>query len=245
MKPSEYKPRTTKPEAGNKFYNTKANGGYSTAIIGKPTDKGCNVLANCVGYAFGRFNEIGNNTKMDWLQPVNAENFYQTAINQGFTVSQAPSLGAVAVWQKGPTLSSSDGAGHVAIVEKIYSETQILTSESGYNCSNPFWTQVRNKGNGDWGCGTGYKFLGFIKNPAVEDTKKNPYKEPKRALRLGDNGEDVMWLQWELKERGLLADKVDGSFGYYTLGALLCFQFLNSLEVDGVCGPATRAALKK
>ena len=44
-----YKPRTCKPEKGNKYYNTKSNGGYSDAIIGKPTDPDCNVLSNCVG----------------------------------------------------------------------------------------------------------------------------------------------------------------------------------------------------
>ena len=27
-----YKPRLTKPEKGNPYYNTKANGGYSHAI---------------------------------------------------------------------------------------------------------------------------------------------------------------------------------------------------------------------
>ena len=50
--------RTSKPSAGNKFYITKSKGGYSTCIQGKPTDANCNVLANCVGYACGRFNEI-------------------------------------------------------------------------------------------------------------------------------------------------------------------------------------------
>ena len=41
-----FKPRTTKPEAGNKYYITKAKGGYSNAVQGKPTDKDCDVLAN-------------------------------------------------------------------------------------------------------------------------------------------------------------------------------------------------------
>ena len=50
--------RTSKPGAGNKFYITKSKGGYSTCIQGSPTDSQCNVLANCVGYACGRFNEI-------------------------------------------------------------------------------------------------------------------------------------------------------------------------------------------
>ena len=41
--------RTTKPEAGNKYFIRKSSGGYSTCIQGKPTDKDCNVLSNCVG----------------------------------------------------------------------------------------------------------------------------------------------------------------------------------------------------
>ena len=54
-----FTPRLSRPESGNPYYNTRGNGGYSDAIKGKPTDPGCDVLANCVGYACGRFNEIG------------------------------------------------------------------------------------------------------------------------------------------------------------------------------------------
>lgn len=159
-----FKPRTTKPEAGNKYYITKAKGGYSDAIKGKPTDADCDVLANCVGYAYGRFNEIGGYGYCKHLRPVNAENFMQYA--DGLEVGQTPKLGACMVWKKGATLGNSDGAGHVAIVEKIISPTQIVTSESGYNAAKPFWTKTRNKGSGNWGAGTGYTFLGFIYNPA-------------------------------------------------------------------------------
>lgn len=34
-----FKMRTTRPEAGNKYYITKDAGGYSYAIKGSPTDK--------------------------------------------------------------------------------------------------------------------------------------------------------------------------------------------------------------
>lgn len=158
-----FKPRLTRPEAGNKYYITKAKGGYSYAIQGKPTDPDCDVLSNCVGYAYGRFNEIGGYGYCKYLSPVNAENFIQYAGN--LEVGQTPKLGACMVWKKGATLSNSDGAGHVAIVEKIISSTQIVTSESGWN-SSAFWTKTRNKGNGNWGAGSGYTFLGFIYNPA-------------------------------------------------------------------------------
>lgn len=162
---SNFTPRLTRPEAGNKYYITKSSGGYSDAIKGSPTDKACNVLHNCVGYAYGRFNEIGGWGSCKYLRPVNAENFIQ--YKGDLEVGQEPRLGACMVWQKGATLKSSDGAGHVAIVEKIISPTEIVTSESGWAAKNPFWTQTRKKGtNGNWGEGSGYKFLGFIYNPA-------------------------------------------------------------------------------
>ena len=65
-----FKMRTSKPEAGNKYYITKANGGYSDAIKGSPTDKDCDVLSNCVGYAYGRFNEIGGYGYCKYLKPL-------------------------------------------------------------------------------------------------------------------------------------------------------------------------------
>lgn len=161
--PTAFVPRLSKPGTGNKYYIRKANGGYSDAILGSPTDPECNVLANCVGYAYGRFNEIGGYGSCKYLRPVNAENFIQ---NKGdLEVGQTPRLGACMVWQKGATLSGSDGAGHVAIVEKVVSTTEIVTSESGYG-SKAFWTQTRKKGDGNWGQASGYKFLGFIYNPA-------------------------------------------------------------------------------
>lgn len=161
--------RTTKPGANNKYYIRKANGGYSNAIAGKPTDSECNVLANCVGYAYGRFNEIGGYGYCKYLAPVNAENFI--SYKGSCQVGQTPKPGACMVWQKGASLSGSDGAGHVAIVEKVISETEVYTSESGYGSSKPFWNQTRNKGSGNWGASSAYKFLGFIYNPAVKETE--------------------------------------------------------------------------
>lgn len=167
---SQFKMRTTKPEPGNKYYITKANGGWSDAIKGSPTDPNCDVLSNCVGYAYGRFNEIGGYGYCKYLRPVNAENFMQ--YKGSLEVGQTPRVGACMVWQRGNTLSNSDGAGHVAIVEKVVSSTQVITSESAYGGS-AFYTQTRNQGNGNWGMSGTYKFLGFIYNPAVSGAASN------------------------------------------------------------------------
>lgn len=162
---SEFVPRLTCPEAGNPYYNTPAKGGYSGAIQGNPTHAGCNVLSNCVGYAYGRFNEIGGWGSCKYLRPVNAENFIQYA--GGLQVGKEPRVGGCMVWQKGSTLSNADGAGHVAIVEKVNADGSVLTSESGWGTAVPFWTKTRTKGaDGNWGAGSGYTYLGCIYNPA-------------------------------------------------------------------------------
>lgn len=181
--------RTSKPEAGNKYYIRKAQGGYSNAICGSPTDRECNVLANCVGYAYGRFNEIGGYGYCKYLAPVNAEKFM--SYKGSCKVGQTPKLGACMVWQKGSTLNGSDGAGHVAIVEKVISDTEVYTSESGYGSSKPFWNQTRKKGSGNWGCGSGYKFLGFIYNPAVPDSSPNVSVKPDVVYQVYTGGR---WL---------------------------------------------------
>ena len=236
-----FTPRMSRPEPGNKFYIRKVSGGYSSAIAGKPTDKDCDVLANCVGYAFGRFNEIAGNTEMSLLQPVNAENFIEIARQQGLKTGLTPAVGAVMCWQKGATLSGTDGAGHVAVVEKVISDHEVITSESGYGANTPFWVQTRQKGGGDWGAGSGCTFRGFIYQPDSTDTGTPVYA----VLRKGSAGEAVRRMQAALADFGYLRlTEIDGDFGKITLGAVCAFQLEHGLEVDGVCGPLTQKALE-
>lgn len=174
--------RTSKPGAGNKCYIRKANGGWSNCIAGKPTDAECNVLANCVGYACGRFNEIYNeitgNVGMKYnTLCCNAENFIERAQQAGLQIGMEPKVGAIACWQKGATLGSNDGPGHVAIVEQVYDNNHIYTSESGYG-SNAFWNQHRYNTNGRWGCNANYKFRGFIYNPVAKEEVPQPAPQP-------------------------------------------------------------------
>ena len=256
-----FTPRTTKPGAGNKYYIRKASGGWNPAIKGKPTDKNCDVLANCVGYAIGRFNEIGGYGKCKYLRSANAENFIQYAGD--LEVGQTPKLGAVAVWKKGATLSGSDGAGHVAIVEKIISDTQIVTSESGYGAANPFWTQTRTKGNGNWGAGSAYTFLGFIYNPApccnVEDTApklaetgKWDTATTKRLQQIfGTTVDGKISNQWKCYKNsnpGLSSgwnwwNKPNGK-GSLLIKAMQKWAGMPASECDGEIGPATIKAFQ-
>ena len=242
---STFKPRLTKPEKGNKYYITVSAGGYSRAIVGKPTDPDCNVLSNCVGYAYGRFQEIQNNTKMNCFDPVNAENIYANAIAHGMKTGSTPKLGAAIVWQKGETLSQTDGAGHIAIVEQINDDGSIVLSESGWNCAKPFWTSTMKP---PYAYGTGYKLLGFIYQPdtiKTEPAKTETKQEiPSGIIKQGMNGTAVKWLQTKLYEKGYLRKtEIDGDFGKITEGAVLAYKADNGLLA--VCGDDVKEMLNK
>ena len=167
--------RTTKPRAGNKNYIKTTYGGWNTCVIGSPTDKDCNVLSNCVGYASGRFNEIyneitGHTGSHKWnILNCNAENFIERAEQLGLKISKTPTLGGIMVWQKG-SLNWQDGAGHVGVVEKIIDDNTIYTSESAWGGS-AFYNSTRRNTNGRWGMGSAYSFRGCIVNPAVKTIK--------------------------------------------------------------------------
>lgn len=229
-----FEKRIVIPEKGNPYYNRKVNGGYGTSIQGYPLCEGLTCLANCVGYAAARFNEIGNYGEWKYFNyPPNAEDFWKQEPN--LKRGQEPKLGAIMVWE-----GIGSKAGHVAVVEEIGEEGNwVLTSESGYGCAKPFWTQQRFKGTGNWGAGNDYKFLGFIYQP----TDLPPSE---RTIKEGDQGSDVKDMQAQLAIKGYLrVSEVDGIFGKITKGGLLCFQFENELDVDGICGLQTWKELKK
>ena len=187
--------RTTKP-SGNKNFIRKADGGWNTCIKGNPTDANANVLANCVGYASGRFNEIINEARGTTgctytTLNCNAENFIERAQAAGLKTGSTPRVGAIGCAMKGNTLNGGDGAGHVWIVEKVNSSSSTYTSESGYG-STAFWNQTRSNSNGRWGLGSGYKFRAYIYLPddvqKVVDAAVNPTPAPTPSdkFNIGD-----------------------------------------------------------
>lgn len=166
-----FTPRKTKPR-DNKYYIRQVNGGYSPAIQGYPTDPHADVLSNCVGYACGRFNEIGGYGKCKYQIHCNAENFIERAQSLGLVISSKPVPGGIMVWQYG-TLSGIDGCGHVEVVEEIIDANTIYTSASNYG-AEAFYNAKRSNLNGRWGMASGFKFRGCIVNPAVKYDEKVP-----------------------------------------------------------------------
>ena len=180
--------RTTRPTAGNKYFIRKANGGYSTCIQGKPTDSQCNVLANCVGYACGAYNEeLGLGYEKYHLN-CNAENFIERAIASGLSVLSKPVVGSILCWEGIGSL-----AGHVAIVIEVINDNCIRTAESGYGSSRPFWITTRYNNNGRWGLNSNYRPRGFIVNPNYPynpapkpEPTPTPAPTPSDKFNIGD-----------------------------------------------------------
>lgn len=166
----------------------------------------------------------------------NAENFIEKAQAYGLKISSTPTLGGIMVWQKG-SLSSGDGAGHVAIVERKNSDGSIYTSESGWG-GPTFFNSTRNNSNGRWGMSSAYSFRGCIINPSVND---EPTPTPKKS--------SVSYIQQTLNSRygfNLIIDNIYGNETHKALVKALQIelnkQYGANLVVDGIFGPATKNA---
>lgn len=182
--------RTSKP-SNNKNFITTGSGGWNTCIKGYPMDPNANVLANCVGYASGRFNEIINIARDTGgctykTLNCNAVGFKERAEAAGLQTGSTPRRGAIGCCGGG------SGAGHVFIVERVDSNSRIYTSESGYG-STAFWNQIRDNSNGRWGMSSSYYFRCFIYLP--DDVQKlidggqptpQPTPGPSGRYNIGD-----------------------------------------------------------
>ena len=200
--------RNSRPENGNIYYNTSANGGISRCITGNYSDLyvqhwGMNVLRNCVGAAAGAFNEtyVYNtpNCPDTFKYPLNsnANRFIELAPSWGLgdyvlPKTSKPPLGGLIVWQN----------QHVAYICDVTSEFEIKVQQSGYGDGRPApqfdsnhnevgsyqwgWredTYTRTSTSGDWSSRTGGgshgTCLGYIANPAVpEGSTPDPDEDP-------------------------------------------------------------------
>jgi len=73
--------------------------------------------------------------------------------------------------------------------------------------------------------------------PAGPNSEQPPYKQ-------GMSGDNVLKLQTRLRELGYYQGPLDGSYGPGTRSAVAIFQSDNYLDVDGITGLATLAALQ-
>lgn len=190
--------RTTAPTTDNRYYyadNPFYQSGYG--------------LPNCTCYAFGRFWELTGGT-MPSLSWGNAEEWYGKT--DGYSRGQTPKLGAIACWRKGAAGVSSDGAGHVAIVEQINADGSIVTSDSGYGASSLWWRSNR-ANDGNWGAGSAYTFQGFIYNPIDFEGDSLTYVSGNRYLSQAEMETNARYIWNYLGARGWTRNAVAGMLG--------------------------------
>ena len=145
--------RNSAPSRTNKYYIKTTHDGYNKCIEIDP-DTG-SVLPNCTGYAWGRFCECQGVHDCN-LSRGNAEIWYGNT-SDGYERGQTPRLGAVICWY------STQSGGHVAIVEEIYPDGKILTTNSAYS-GKRFYKKTLSPNN-NYYMGSAYTFQGFIYNP--------------------------------------------------------------------------------
>ena len=145
-------PRLAAPSQTDLHWIKTTHGGYNRCIVINETTG--SVLPNCTGYAWGRFLEENNLTDCN-LSRGNAEIWFSNT-SDGYSRGQIPKLGAIICWH------STQSGGHVAVVEEIKSNGDIVTSNSAYGGSR-FYLKTLSPPN--YNMGSAYTFQGFIYSP--------------------------------------------------------------------------------
>ena len=121
-------------------------------------------MPNCTCYAWGRFWEISDPNNLKENKPVELPTgdggvWFERAVAKGYyQTGQVPELGAVICFS-----DNNGGSGHVAIVEQINADGSIKCSNSAYESTFFFLTDIIPvDGKYNW---SHYTFQGFIYNP--------------------------------------------------------------------------------
>lgn len=171
-------------------------------------------LPNCTAYAYGRYYEAQGAFTSPDLPHWDAKDWYPdaTAFQRGST----PGLGAVACWDQ------PGGVGHVAIVEDIYANNDILISESHSTSGLPYFdTQVLTAASGYMNSiymGSGFSFQGFIYN----------------LWGAGGGGQPIPVSAWQAKQTGGYARTDPEALQ----NALCTYRKLSALgwSLNAICG---------
>ena len=171
-------------------------------------------LPNCTAYAYGRYYEAKGGFGLPDLPHWDAKDWYPdaTAFQRGST----PGLGAVACWDQ------PGGVGHVAIVEDIYANGDILISESHSAAGLPYFdTQTLTAASGYMNSiymGSGFSFQGFIYND----------------WGSGGGGQPLPVTAWQAKQTGGYNRTSNEAFQ----NAICTYRKLSALgwSLNAICG---------
>lgn len=132
---AKFVPRLVAPSKSDKHY-------YSTDNIFYACGYG---MPNCTAYAWGRLYELTGKRYTGLTG--NAEDFMASALRIGLKTGKEPKLGAIICWRAGEAGNSSDGAGHVGVVEQIKDNGDIVVSASAWK-GEEFYLTTLTKSSG-------------------------------------------------------------------------------------------------
>lgn len=193
----------------------------------------------CVYQAYGQIFGAGNPARMDKAEPYS-----------GYWYSEAKAKGRIIAWQDalkipGAALIRAPAAGRIGHVAFSMGDNDHTLEARGA----AFGVGVFSGATGrPWSIGCllpGVEYALTDVQPAVLSSTAPPplpsgylwFKVP--ALK----GAAVVALQEALKAKGIDPGPIDGVFGSMTVAAVSALQAMKGLEVDGVVGPKTAAAL--
>lgn len=221
-------------DINSKYYIIKSYGGWSPCIQGnakfalRPFPG--SVLPNCVGYGVARYNEWAKADGCPYLGNRNAAELYDLGVSQGLPHGSEPRPGALIVWK-------TSGAGHCAIVERVVDDNNIITTESGWNYTQPpiVRTVQRRRSGGTWDY-PGGKCIGFIYQPEEEDIMKTF-----DAYKSGEAVKDPEVLRLQILLNGLQGSRLtkDSYYGPATTKAVTKWQSDHGIKATGTCDQVT------
>ncbi len=203
---AKYEPRLTAPSHDDKHYYSNENifhaCGYGMYHYNKNTKKS-DYYGNCTAYAWGRLYEITGKRYTGLCG--NAEDWWAVAEKAGLKRGQEPKLGAIICWRAGEVKNSKDGAGHVAVVEEIKPNGDIVTSNSGWN-SSEFYTRTVTKASG-YQYSSDRIFQGFIYcgiefEKTIYRVQAGAYKNLSNADRQADKLNEMGYNTYMVKADG-------------------------------------------
>lgn len=133
-------------------------------------------MPNCTAYAFGRFWSLAHPASPTDNKPTlslgNGREWWGYT-QDGYQRGQTPKLGAIICYDD--AAGSPFYGGHVAIVEEIFSDGSIRTSNSGYTANQAeeaqwfFWTELLPSNYAR----QNFTFQGFIFNPFADSESED------------------------------------------------------------------------
>lgn len=196
----------------NTGYKTPKGQGKNPCILGNKgkTKDGIkmpfsgSVLPNCVGYVVGRTSEGCGETSCH-LNSMDAYKFW-TSQPSGWTKTQIPSVGAVAVWGKG----TGSAYGHVAVVERVESNSVVWISES--NWSVGFFKYEKINPANRWRT---IPFKGYLTNPYVTQPTVDSWIYKTEYYQMSDNDmlNNATLIYEKLKRYGMSTNAICAILG--------------------------------